>query len=262
MAMNRLGREILSDSVPAGSVRLWWLGQSGFVFKTGDSKIVLVDPYLSDAVERLNGFKRLSLSPITAEEVKSNLVVITHEHTDHLDPDALPVIARNNPACRFAAPAGCSEGLDQAGVGCGNRIILEANQRYDLNDVRIYTAPADHGDYSPTALSLVLDFDGVCILYTGDTSLRPQSFKPLYDLHPDVLLPCINGTFGNMNHIDAALMAQQVQPQIAIPCHFWMFAEQAGDPGAFLNACSRFCPEVRALVLKPGEGLTCHRRAR
>ena len=26
---------------------------------------------------------------------------------DHLDPDALPVIAERNPACRFAAPAGC-----------------------------------------------------------------------------------------------------------------------------------------------------------
>ena len=54
--------------------------------------------YLSDAVERLHGFKRLSLAPIAAEEVRADLVVLTHEHADHLDPDAVPVIARSNPA--------------------------------------------------------------------------------------------------------------------------------------------------------------------
>jgi hypothetical protein len=32
--MNRLAEEIAVAEVPEGSVRLWWLGQAGFVFKT------------------------------------------------------------------------------------------------------------------------------------------------------------------------------------------------------------------------------------
>jgi L-ascorbate 6-phosphate lactonase len=258
--MNALSREIQAAEVPATSVRLWWLGQAGFAFKTPGGQIVYADPYLSDAVERLHGFKRLSLAPISAEDARADLVVLTHEHADHLDPDAIPIIARNNPQCRFAAPIGCAEGLTQAGVPPERRVVLEPNQRVELGEVTVHTAPADHGDFSPSALALVLDFDGIRIMLTGDTSLRPGLFQPLLDLKPDVILPCINGVFGNMNHIDAARLVQQAKPRYAVPCHFWTFAEQgAGDPGGFIYACRQFCPDVQALLLRPGEGFTCTR---
>lgn len=260
--MSRLGEEIRASQVPEGSVRMWWLAQAGFAFKTAGGKVVYADPYLSDAVERLFGFKRLCLAPIEAEEVLADLVVLTHEHADHLDPDALPVIARNNPRCRFAAPVGCVEGLAQAGVTAERTIVLEPNRKYALDEVVLHTVPADHGDLSPSALGLVFDFDGVRFLLTGDTSLRPNLFQPLFDLQPDVMLPCINGVFGNMGHLDAARFVQQARPRYAIPCHYWTFAEQGGgDPGGFLHACRQLCPEVQALLLKPGEPFTVSRRA-
>ncbi|MGD0091637.1 MAG: MBL fold metallo-hydrolase [Planctomycetota bacterium] len=259
--MNKLAEEIRAAEVPPGAVRLWWLGQAGFAFKAPGGLVVYADPYLSDAVERLHGFKRLSLAPLAAEDIAAALVVITHEHTDHLDPDALPVIARRNPQCRFAAPVGCTEGLRNAGVEPGRQVLLEPNQSRDLGGVTVHTAPADHGDFSPSALALVLDFGGVRILLSGDTSLRTALFKRLFDLRVDVLLPCINGVFGNMNHLDAAMMVREAAPRIAIPCHFWTFAEQGGgDPAGFLDACRRFAPDVKALLLKPGEGLTITRR--
>jgi L-ascorbate 6-phosphate lactonase len=259
--MNLLSKQIRSAAVPHDAVQLWWLGQAGFAFKTPAGKVVYVDPYLSDAAERLHGFKRLSLTPISSEDVQADLVVLTHEHTDHLDPDALPVIARSNPACRFAAPTGCDEGLALAGVLPDRRIVLEAGRCYEEEGVTIHTAPADHGDYSPSAVAVVLDFGGIRVLLTGDTSLRPTLFQPLLDLRPDVVLPCINGVFGNMNHIDAARLVEQAKPRYAVPCHFWTFAEQGGgDPAGFLYACNSFCPEVKALLLKPGEALLVERR--
>jgi len=259
--VNAMRRDIELTELAEGSLRMWWLGQAGFAFKSSSGTVVYVDPYLSDAVERLHGFKRLSLPPITAEEVRADVVVLTHEHTDHLDPDALPVIARNNPSCRFAGPAGCQEALVQIGIDSDRRIVLAPDGAHDLGAVCVHTAPADHGDYSPTALALVLDFSGLRVMVTGDTSLRPALFKPLFDLKLDVLLPCINGVFGNMNHIDAARLVEQARPRYAIPCHYWTFAEQgAGDPGGFVHACKQFCPQVNALLLKPGAGFTIHRR--
>ncbi|MEI6424990.1 MAG: hypothetical protein WCP55_22455, partial [Lentisphaerota bacterium] len=69
--------------------------------------------------------------------------------------------------------------------------------------------------------------------------------------------PAINGVFGNMNHIDAARLVSEAKPRIAIPCHFWTLAEQgAGDPAGFLHACATMCHEVKAMLLRPGEGLT------
>ena len=258
--MSSLSSELSSSEVERGAVRLWWLGQAGFAFKAHNGLVALVDPYLSDAVERLHGFKRLSLAPMCAEDVRAGLVCITHEHADHLDPDALPVIARNNPDCVFVAPEGCTEGLEQAGVAADRRIVLRPGQACELDGVTIHPAQADHGDYAPTAVSLLLNFDGVRVLYPGDTALRPSLIQPLCDPRPDVLLPCINGGFGNMTHIDAAMLAQQVRPRFAIPCHFWTFAEQgAGDPAGFLHACGHFCPDVTAMLLRPGEGFTCVR---
>ena len=252
--MRCLADEILADEVPEGTIRMWWLGQAGFAFKTKTGSVVYVDPYLSDAVERLHGFKRLSLAPIVAEEVRADLVVMTHEHADHLDPDAVPVIARNTPRCRCAGPAGCLEGLARAAVPADRTILLEPDRAYDLGAVVVHTVPADHGDLSPSALTLLLDFGGIRVLLSGDTSHRPVLVQPLLDMRPDVVVPCINGVFGNMNHIDAARLIEQARPRYAIPCHYWTFAEQgAGDPAGFIYACKQFCPEVTALLLKPGE---------
>jgi L-ascorbate 6-phosphate lactonase len=247
--------------VPSGSLALWWLGQAGFAFKTSAGKIFCVDPYLSDSAERLHGFKRLSLAPIRPEEVRTDLLVLTHEHTDHLDPDAVPSIVQNNPAMRIAAPSGCKEGLAAAKAVSAACVTLEANRQYDLGGVVVHTAPADHGDLSATALCLLFDFDGIRVLFTGDTSWRPQWHKALFDMRPDVMLPCINGAFGNMGPLDAAMAVQQAHPRFAIPCHFGMFAEHgAADPGSFLYACRHLSPETQSLVLKPGERFLCEKK--
>lgn len=258
--MNLLAEEIRSCSVSEASVKMWWLSQAGFAFKTPSGKIVYVDPHLSHAVERLFGFKRLSMAPIAPEEVICDLVILTHEHADHLDPDAIPIIAKNNPACRFAAPSGCDEGLTQAGVSVERRVLLEPNRSFDLGAVVVHAVAADHGDYSPSALSPMLDFDGIRILVTGDTSLRTGLLQPLIKKKLDVVLPCINGVFGNMNHIDAARLVETAKPRYAVPCHYWTFAEQGGgDPAGFIYACNQFCPEVKALLLRPGEGFSIER---
>lgn len=258
--MNNLAKEIAATEVSDNSVHLWWLAQAGFVFKTHDAQVVYVDPYLSDAIERLHGFKRMSLPPITSEEVKADLVINTHEHEDHFDPDTVPVIARNNPLCKFAGSVSCGELYERSDINAERYTLLEPDKSYTIGGVTIHTARADHGDYAPTAVALLLDFGGVRVFYTGDTSLRPQWFKTFCSMKPDVLLPCINGNFGNMNHIDAALLTQQVNPQTVIPCHFWMFLEHGGDPAAFVYACKYFCPEISVVILKPGEGIVCQKQ--
>ena len=100
-------------------------------------------------------------------------------------------------------------------------------------------------------------------MLSGDSSWRSDFFKPLYALGLDVCIPCINGGFGNMSHVDAAKMVGESGASVAVPCHFWTFAEQgAGDPMGFLDACRREAPTVRAELLTPGEGLAVAARQR
>jgi L-ascorbate 6-phosphate lactonase len=249
--------EIEEIRVPGGAVALWWLGQAGFAFKAGNGTVLYVDPYLSDIVEKAFGFRRLSLAPVCADDVRADWLISSHEHLDHLDVEAMPVIARNNPRCRFAGPASCVAEYDKCGIPHDGRQILEPMKVYDMSGVSVHTAQADHGELSPSALSLLFDFGGVRVLFTGDTALSIERMQRLVDLRPDVLLPCINGRFGNLNAEEAAELADIVSPRAVVPCHFWMFKEHNGDPEAFVQACARRCPKVPVRLLTPGKGLLC-----
>ncbi len=251
--MKDLAREIDRTEVPAGSAALWWLGQAGFALKSSGGTRIYVDPYLSDGVERAFGFKRLSLAPVDPEAVRADWVVASHEHLDHLDLDALPIIARGNPKCRFAGPRTCFPGFERCGIPEERRTLLEPGAAE--GDVRLEAARADHGDLSEAALALLFDFGGVRIFFTGDTALRLDWLRPLIERKPDVVIPCINGAFGNLNAREAAELVRAASPRLAIPCHFWMFKEHGGDPAAFAQACSELCPSVEVRFVTPGEGL-------
>lgn len=64
------------------------LGQSGYVLKTENSKII-IDPYLSDSVNRVAGRPRLLPIPINPSDISCDAVICTHDHLDHLDPDTV-----------------------------------------------------------------------------------------------------------------------------------------------------------------------------
>jgi L-ascorbate 6-phosphate lactonase len=253
--VKNLTDEIRKTSVPEGSVAMWWLAQAGFVFKSADGKVIYLDPYLSDCCERLFGFRRMSLSPIDVEDVRADWVVSSHEHADHQDVDALPTIAWNSPGCRFVGPPSCAPEYEKCGVPAERVDIVNPGDSFALGSVKVFTVRADHGELSPAALSLLFDFGKVKVLATGDTALRIDWMQPLIDKKPDVLIPCINGVYGNLNSREAAELTAATNPRLAVPCHFWMFREQNGDPQSFADSCQALCPSVRAEFFKPGGGL-------
>ena len=250
--MANLAARIVEDSIEKGGLGIYWLAQAGFVFKTPANKIIYIDPYISDYVERLFGFKRMMPCPIAAEDVVADLVVCTHEHADHLDLDALPIIARN-PRTHFAGPIECAKEFEKLGIPADRRHLLEEGKEITVAGIQVRGVFADHGDLAPDALGVVLDLEGTKVYHTGDTAYRPEEFKPAIDAHPDVLIPCINGAYGNLNSEEAALLTQAIAPRLAIASHFWMFVEHNGNPATYLEACKRLAPAVEAIVMKPGE---------
>ena len=95
--MVNLAERIRETLVKPGNVAIFWLAQAGFVFKNTSGKIIYIDPYLTDYVERAlpeygMGFKRIMPKLIAPEDVEADYVISTHSHQDHLDVDALPGI--------------------------------------------------------------------------------------------------------------------------------------------------------------------------
>jgi L-ascorbate 6-phosphate lactonase len=250
--MHTLAQRIQETEVGNGAVALFWLAQAGFAFKTSTGRIAYIDPYLSDAVERAFGLKRMMSCPISADEAAVDFVLCTHEHLDHLDTDALPVIARNN-AAHFAGPRECVRIFREVGIAEDRCHLLEEGKQIEVAGVCATGMHADHGDSAPDAIGIMLDFDGIKIYHTGDTAYRPRELQAAVRMRPDVLLPCINGRYGNLNSEEAALLARDVNPRIVIASHFWMFVEHDGDPAGFLESCAKLAPGVQAMVMKPGE---------
>jgi L-ascorbate 6-phosphate lactonase len=250
--MPSVAERIAQCKVNTGELAIYWLCQAGFALKSSSNESVYIDPYFSDVVERLIGFKRMMACPVQAEEVEANLIVCTHEHLDHMDTDALPVLARN-PRTHFVGPVECIKAFDNLGIPKERCHLVDEGHSLTIGSVEINAVYADHGELAPDALGIVLNLGGIKVYHTGDTAYRPQEFSPAIKMRPDVLIPCINGRFGNMDAKEAALMTRLVDPQVVIPSHFWMFVEQNGEPGRFLDLCKEHAPQTQAVLIKPGE---------
>jgi len=56
-------QKIVGTEVPAQALGVWWTGQGGFIVKTDNRKIIVVDPYFSNSVGR-HGPQRLVPVPV------------------------------------------------------------------------------------------------------------------------------------------------------------------------------------------------------
>ncbi|MDI7276909.1 MAG: MBL fold metallo-hydrolase, partial [Anaerolineae bacterium] len=255
--MDDLACRIRETAVPPGSLAIFWLAQAGFVHKTPAGAVAYVDPYLSDCVHRLlpehgYGFKRIMASPIAPEEVEADWVVSTHAHADHLDCDAVPVLARN-PRIHFVGAPDCQAEYERLGLPRERFTIIRCGETLTLRDLALTGVPADHGHLAPEALGVVVTVGDIRVWHVGDSAYRPDLWQSVFDMGIDVIIPPINGAFGNLDGVEAARLARAAGARVVIPCHFWMFAEHGGDPAGFLRACKAHAPHVRPLLMTQGE---------
>lgn len=126
-----------------------WLGQSCSLIQVGGINI-LTDPIFSDHLFTPKlGPKRLVKSPMTVEDVKFatkdnlNLVLISHNHPDHLETEIIKDIG-NKPT--WVVPLGLKKLLNKHGIT--NIIELDWWEEVSLNDLIYKTCISKPDDYS------------------------------------------------------------------------------------------------------------------
>jgi len=248
----RLAGRIRTASVSQGSLALFYLAQAGFALKTSRGTVAYVDPYLSDCCERCFGFRRMIPAVIAPEELAPDAVVSTHSHFDHLDIDALPILARCQ-RTHFVGSPDCAPFYAEAGLTPERYTILAEGQSTAVGDVSLRSAYADHGDLAPDAVGLVVEAEGLAVYDVGDSAYRPERILASLGGPVDVMIAPINGAFGNLNPEEACRLAEAVRPGLLIASHFWMFVEHGGDPARFLSAAEALAPPTQAVVPAPGE---------
>lgn len=253
----KLAQDIRQTRVARGCLAIFYLAQAGFCFKTSAGTRLLLDPYLSDACQARFGFKRLIPAPLTPGEARADLLIATHAHADHLDPDALPILA-GQAGLRFVGSADCAEIFAAGGITPDRYDLLRPGEQMPFRDVALRAVRAEHGELCPTAIGVVIRAEGLAVYVTGDTAYAPDTLLPsLGGAGVDVMIAPINGQYGNLNARDACRLAARVKPRVLIASHFGMFAEHAGPGGApkdFRRAAATL-PEIRGVIMAPGEKL-------
>lgn len=206
-------------------MKIRFLGQSGYLLES-ETTCILIDPYLSDSVNRVAGRPRLLPIPIEPHDISCDAVICTHDHLDHLDPDTVTEIDSKQ---FFITTNGGKEKLKS--LGKENVIAICEGETVKVGDFEITAVFADH---TVEAFGLIVRIEGKTLYFSGDTLYNEKLFE-IKRFCPDFVFLCINGRLGNMNVTEALTVAKEIGAPINVPNHYDMFASNSEDPHLFAD---------------------------
>lgn len=243
-------------NAPSGKTWLFWLGQAGFVIESVSGKLLGIDLYLSECVEAIEGhvgYHRLMPQIIDPAELELDVVIATHFHRDHFDIDAMPQLMANGKTQLYCA-YDCYEDVENLDIDQSRTTFVKPGESYDCAGFHIDFIHSDHGAGAPLEAAPIVTVDGKHILEAGDTSLH-LDWKAEYLKAGalDVLIAPINGAYGNLNEQENVTLTKALQPKLAVPCHFGMFASHGGHPGLWKELIEQQLPEQQFKIFTMGE---------
>jgi L-ascorbate metabolism protein UlaG (beta-lactamase superfamily) len=187
---------------------------------------------------RLDGTTTVYIDPwkLPAGLPPAGLVLVTHEHSDHLSlpdigalagPDTVvvgPASVTAPLADRETVTVAPGDGIEVRGVG------IEAVPAYNLDKFRAPGQP-----YHPREagyVGYVIALDGVRYYHAGDTDAVPE----MAGVHCDVALLPVGGTF-TMTWDEAAAACDLLHATAAVPMHYGEIVGDVGDAERFRDRC-------------------------
>lgn len=229
----------------ADVVALRWLGQGGFQIFYQNQQM-MIDPYLTDYLALKYAGKefdhqRMFPPPFDVDQIKDlDFLFSTHRHSDHMDPQAIPVILNNNPQCRFIAPRAESDYVvSQLKVQDDQTLLVNAGEAVDLAaEIKLEVTLAAHEQIQQDKngnhhfLGYILQLGELTVYHSGDCVPFNGLEEMLRGRHIDVALLPVNGwdTYrqsrgvpGNFTFAEAAALCRNVAIPMMICQHFDMF---------------------------------------
>jgi len=223
---------------------LWWLGQAGFAFQYY-SILFLIDPYLSDSLakkykDKVLPHRRMMAAPILPGEVSNlDFVLCSHRHSDHMDPETLPVLAVNNKNCKFILPKAHRKYALNLGLPEDRIIGMNAQDTIKLKEGCTVTAVASaHEELMLNEagencyLGYIIRFDSIALYHSGDCVPFIGLAEELQKQHIDIALLPINGRdqyrrkrniAGNFTVSEAIELCKNARIPMLMGHHFELF---------------------------------------
>ena len=204
-------------------MKITWLGQAGLLFETEDVKII-IDPYLSDSVETFQPhFWRRVPADKSFFEIKPDVIVLTHDHLDHTDPETLcHYLGEGTEVCVLASYNAWDKVRKHFGGIKNNYVSFNEGTEWTEKGIRFKAVRANHSD--AYAIGVLITVEAKTYYVTGDTLYDERILNSLPTGIHAVFLP-INGVGNNMNMTDAKRFCERIGA-IAVPMHCGLFDEK------------------------------------
>lgn len=201
-------------------MKIVWLGQAGLLLETS-GKTIIVDPYLSDSVEQIEPHNRRRVAVNTDFfDIKPDIIVLTHNHLDHTDPETLKhYLSENSEVCVLASYNAWQNVRKRFGGIKNNYVSFNRGTVWTEGDVVFRAVYAEHSD--DCAIGVIISAEGKNYYVTGDTLYSTRIFEDIDEKIDYVFLP-VNGRGNNMNVSDAKRFCEKIGA-VAIPLHCGLF---------------------------------------
>lgn len=201
-------------------MKVTWLGQAGLMFEIG-GKIIIVDPYLSDSVEAIEPHNKRRV-PVEDNflKIRPDIIVLTHNHLDHTDPDTLKhYLSEDSEVCVLASYNAWQNVRKLFGGIKNNYVMFNRGTKWTEAGIVFEAVYAEHSD--DHAIGFVLRAEGETYYVTGDTLYNKTVFADLPKDIDYIFLP-VNGKGNNMNMTEAKEFCERIGAK-AIPIHCGLF---------------------------------------
>jgi L-ascorbate metabolism protein UlaG (beta-lactamase superfamily) len=227
-------------------VKVTWHGHANFYLEDQGARI-LVDPFFT-------GNPKADIAWQDAPEV--DLVLVTHLHGDHVG-DAVALCKKHK--AKLGAVVGAAEKLVASGLPaellcCGSGFNIGGTIRH--KGAQITMTEAFHTSEAGCPAGYIITLPGgFCVYHAGDTGVfcNLKTWGELYKINL-ALLPA--GGFYTMDARQAALAAQFLRAEAAVPMHWGTFPVLAQEMSEFKQELARLAPSCKAVLMRPGDTVT------
>ncbi len=178
-------------------MKIKWLGWDSFKINVGN-KIIYIDPISGKYDE------------------KADIVLISHGHGDHCDPEVLAKIRDENTIVITSAPNAVN--VTGLGLNPGEKINIEEIIVYAVQAYNIVRMREPGIPFHPKGFGVgwIIEYSGKRIYFLGDTELIPE-MRGIEKI--DLMLIPVSGKFV-MDMEEAIETVKLIQPLKVIPMHY------------------------------------------